>query len=75
MWTWRAEGVDAQTAKREESLFTLADGLLGWRGNYEEGVAAGYPTIHGCYLNGFSSRRRSATARLPMAMPKTARPC
>ena len=58
MWTWRAEGVDPQTAKREESLFTLADGMLGWRGNYEEGVAAGYPTIHGCYLNGFFEQER-----------------
>ena len=58
MWTWRAEGVDPQTAKREESLFTLADGLLGWRGNYEEGVAAGYPTIHGCYLNGFFEQEK-----------------
>ena len=58
MWTWRAEGVDSQTAKREESLFTLADGMLGWRGNYEEGVAAGYPTIHGCYLNGFFEQEK-----------------
>ena len=58
MWTWRAEGADPQTAKREESLFTLADGMLGWRGNYEEGVAAGYPTIHGCYLNGFFEQER-----------------
>lgn len=58
MWSWRAEGVQPGAAKREESLFTLADGMLGWRGNYEEGVAAGYPTIHGCYLNGFFEQEK-----------------
>ena len=58
MWKWRAEGIDPQAAKREESLFTLADGMLGWRGNYEEGAAPDYPTIRGCYLNGFFEQER-----------------
>ncbi|MBQ9196808.1 MAG: glycoside hydrolase family 65 protein [Clostridia bacterium] len=58
MWKWRSEGIDPQTAQREESLFALSNGMLGWRGNYEEGTAAGYPTIRGCYLNGFFEREK-----------------
>lgn len=36
-----------------ESLFTLANGYLGVRGNFEEGYAPGMPTIQGTYINGF----------------------
>lgn len=36
-----------------ESLFTLANGYLGVRGNFEEGYPAGWPTVQGTYLNGF----------------------
>lgn len=36
-----------------ESLFTLANGYLGVRGNFEEGYPDGYPSIHGTYINGF----------------------
>jgi len=58
LWTWRAEGVRPEDALREESLLTLADGMLGWRGNYEEGAAPGYPQTRGCYLNGFHEQEK-----------------
>lgn len=37
----------------EESLFHVANGYLGVRGNFEEGLPPGIPTIRGCYINGF----------------------
>lgn len=36
-----------------ESLFHTASGKLGIRGNFEEGVPEGMPSIRGAYLNGF----------------------
>lgn len=36
-----------------ESLFTLANGYIGIRGNFEEGYPTGYPSIQGTYINGF----------------------
>lgn len=33
----RQEGFHPESAAREESLFSLGNGFLGWRGNYEEG--------------------------------------
>lgn len=37
----------------EESLFHVANGYLGVRGNFEEGLPPGIPTIRGCYINGY----------------------
>jgi alpha,alpha-trehalose phosphorylase len=37
----------------EESLFHVANGYLGVRGNFEEGYPEGVDTIRGCYVNGF----------------------
>ncbi len=36
-----------------ESLFTLANGYIGIRGNFEEGYPGDYPSIQGTYINGF----------------------
>ncbi len=36
-----------------ESLFTLANGYIGVRGNFEEGYPPAYATIQGTYINGF----------------------
>ena len=57
-WHLSIEGLRPGDSRREESLFTLADGMLGWRGNYEEGTAADYPQTRGCYLNGFYEREK-----------------
>ena len=55
-WHLSVDGLDRRNSLREESLFALADGALGWRGNYEEGVAEDIPEVRGCYLNGFYER-------------------
>ena len=47
------EGFHPESAAREESLFSLGNGFLGWRGNYEEGYGQFRGGVEGCYLNGF----------------------
>ena len=51
-WTLQREGFDPQKAAPEESLFSLGNGYLGWRGNYEEGYSRPMG-VEGCYINGF----------------------
>ena len=48
----RREGFHPESAAQEESLFSLGNGFLGWRGNYEEGYGS-FRGVEGCYLNGF----------------------
>lgn len=36
----------------EESLFSVANGYIGIRGNFEEGYSEAYETIRGSYING-----------------------
>lgn len=49
----RREGFHPESAAQEESLFSLGNGFLGWRGNYEEGYGCFRGGVEGCYLNGF----------------------
>jgi len=37
----------------EETLFHTANGYLGVRGSFEEGIPSGTQSIRGCYINGF----------------------
>ncbi len=45
--------LDASELAVEESLFHVANGYLGVRGNFEEGYPGGVDTVRGCYVNGF----------------------
>jgi len=36
----------------EESLYHIANGYLGIRGNFEEGYPSSVPTVRSCYING-----------------------
>lgn len=45
--------LDPQQLNVEESLFSLANGYLGVRGNFEEGYDHGVDTIKGAYINAF----------------------
>ncbi len=49
-WCLRESRLDTSVLAQSESLFALANGHLGWRGNLDEGEPHGLP---GCYLNGF----------------------
>jgi alpha,alpha-trehalose phosphorylase len=47
------EKVDSGEIVLNETLFHTANGYIGIRGNFEEGVGAGVKTIRGSYINAF----------------------
>ena len=51
-WTITQEGFDLESLRENESVFALANGFIGLRGNLEEGTASGAETIQGSFLNG-----------------------
>ena len=51
-WEVTEVGFDPKTLRENESVFALANGFIGLRGNLEEGSAAGAETIQGSFLNG-----------------------
>ena len=51
-WTVTEEGFTAENLRENESVFALANGFIGMRGNLEEGTASGAATIQGSFLNG-----------------------
>ena len=51
-WILYKEGFDEKSAAPEESLFSLGNGYIGWRGNYEEGMSRPMG-VDGCYVTGF----------------------
>jgi alpha,alpha-trehalose phosphorylase len=53
-WCVREAGLDLDALAQSESIFTLANGHLGLRGNLDEGEPYGIP---GTYLNGFHELR------------------
>lgn len=48
-WTVREHSLDLDVLAQSESVFTLSNGHVGWRGNLDEGEPHGLP---GSYLNG-----------------------
>ena len=48
-WSLRATSLDLEVLAQTESLFTVSNGHLGWRGNLDEGDPHGLP---GSYLSG-----------------------
>ena len=60
-WQLRETSLNVGLLAQTESLFALANGHIGWRGNLDEGEPHGLP---GCYLNGFYEDRP-----LPYAEP------
>jgi alpha,alpha-trehalose phosphorylase len=48
-WCLRATGLELAVLAQAESVFALANGHIGWRGNLDEGEPHGLP---GSYLNG-----------------------
>lgn len=49
-WNVTEEGFDRENLQKNESVFSLGNGFLGIRGNFEEGGPCG---VRGSYLNGF----------------------
>ncbi len=53
MWKLEDSSLDPDQLLVNESLFSLANGYLGIRGNFEEGYKETYKSIRGAYINGF----------------------
>ena len=51
-WEITEEGFSPRDLRENESVFALANGFIGLRGNLEEGSASGAETIQGSFLNG-----------------------
>ena len=67
-WMLRETYLDPELLAQSESLFALANGYVGWRGNLEEGEPHGLP---GSYLNGVHELRPLPYAETAYGYPET----
>ncbi len=67
-WTLRETHLDLGLLAQAESVFALANGHLGWRGNLDEGEPRGLP---GSYLNGFYEVRPLPYAEAAYGLPES----
>jgi trehalose/maltose hydrolase-like predicted phosphorylase len=67
-WTLRETYLDLKLLAQSESVFALANGYVGWRGNLEEGEPHGLP---GSYLNGVYESRPLPYAEIAYGLPET----
>ena len=67
-WVLRETYLDPELLAQSESLFALANGYVGWRGNLEEGEPHGLP---GSYLNGVYEVRPLPYAEIAYGYPET----
>ncbi len=67
-WSLRAVGLDLGVLAQAESLFSLANGHIGWRGNLDEGDPHGLP---GSYLNGVYELRPLPYAEAGFGYPQS----
>jgi alpha,alpha-trehalose phosphorylase len=67
-WSLRETKLDMDLLAQTESVFALANGHLGWRGNLDEGEPHGLP---GSYLNGFYEVRPLPYAEAAYGLPES----
>jgi len=67
-WALRETHLDLGIMAQAESVFALANGHLGWRGNLDEGEPHGLP---GSYLNGVYETRPLPYAEVAYGLPET----
>jgi alpha,alpha-trehalose phosphorylase len=67
-WALRETHLDLGLMAQAESVFALANGHLGWRGNLDEGEPHGLP---GSYLNGFYEVRPLPYAEAAYGLPES----
>jgi alpha,alpha-trehalose phosphorylase len=67
-WALRETYLDLNKLAQAESVFALANGYVGWRGNLEEGEPHGLP---GSYLNGVYETRPLPHAETAYGFPET----
>ncbi len=52
-WIVESNELDVKSLLKNESIFNVANGYIGIRGNFEEGYTKDIPTIKGNYINAF----------------------
>jgi alpha,alpha-trehalose phosphorylase len=67
-WALRETKLDMDLMAQAESVFALANGHLGWRGNLDEGEPHGLP---GSYLNGVYEARPLPYAEAAYGLPES----
>ena len=67
-WVLRETTLHPEMLAQTESLFALANGHIGWRGNLDEGEPHGLP---GSYLNGMYERRPLPYAEAGFGFPES----
>ncbi|HEX3782486.1 MAG TPA: glycosyl hydrolase family 65 protein [Pseudonocardiaceae bacterium] len=67
-WCLRERELDLDVLAQSESVFALANGHIGWRGNLDEGEPHGLP---GCYLNGVFESRPLPYAEIGYGYPES----
>jgi alpha,alpha-trehalose phosphorylase len=67
-WSLRETALDLNVLAQTESVFALANGHLGWRGNLDEGEPHGLP---GTYLNGVYEVRPLPYAEPQYGLPES----
>ncbi|MDQ2707114.1 MAG: family 65 glycosyl hydrolase [Actinomycetota bacterium] len=67
-WCLRATDLDVDVLAQTESVFALANGNIGWRGNLDEGEPHGLP---GSYLNGVYELRELPYAERGYGYPES----
>ncbi len=67
-WCLRENDLDLDVLAQSESVFALANGHIGWRGNLDEGEPHGLP---GCYLNGVYESRQLPYAEIGYGYPES----
>jgi len=67
-WCLRATDLDLEVLAQTESVFALANGHIGWRGNLDEGEPHGLP---GSYLNGVFELRPLPYAEAGYGYPES----
>jgi alpha,alpha-trehalose phosphorylase len=67
-WVLRETFLDLELLAQSESVFALANGYVGWRGNLDEGEPHGLP---GSYLNGVYELRPLPAAEIAYGLPET----
>ena len=67
-WAIRETALDLDVLDQTGSLFALANGHIGLRGNLDEAEPAGLP---GTYLNGFYEERSASLRRGRLRLPRS----
>src|SRR5690348_1250736 len=67
-WCLRERGLELDVLAQTESVFALANGHIGWRGNLDEGEPHGLP---GTYLNGVYETRPLPYAEAGYGYPES----